>query len=369
MPGKDDFTFDDNDDFPETDLSSAFAEGEHEAPVLAPEEPAPKQKRGRGGKSRNGGGSKSRIVLLVLLLVVAGGAGVYYFMDLGGTTPVAPQNPAPIKKVVALPPKPAPGSAQQLTKPTDLQPAQQTVPAPAKVEPEQVKVVVAVPPPASVPESAQEATSTPPLPVVESASVVEVVTSSKPETIPVATTDVVKQQPESLPVPAPQPVTQSAPIQGKAAAATGLYALDAGSYLLDSNRDILVKKIKKLGYEPRITPVDATLAMTRLRLGSFPEAEAQEALTFARTIEPAAFSVRDGDRYIIYAGTYLMSNSVEKLKQRFQQEGIQAEAVPVKVVRTLSRIHFGGFASKADAAAVAHEAEVAGFKTEIFKVK
>ncbi|NIQ09888.1 MAG: hypothetical protein GWO23_09465, partial [Gammaproteobacteria bacterium] len=43
MSDKDQFTFDDDDDFPETDLSSAFSDGEHEAdPVTeVQEDPEP----------------------------------------------------------------------------------------------------------------------------------------------------------------------------------------------------------------------------------------------------------------------------------------------------------------------------------------
>ena len=38
MPDKDQFTFDDNDDFPEADLSSAFSDGEFEAEKQAPDD-------------------------------------------------------------------------------------------------------------------------------------------------------------------------------------------------------------------------------------------------------------------------------------------------------------------------------------------
>ena len=51
MPDKDDFTFDDSEDFPETDLSSAFEESE----VEAPEEPEPQMPVKKGG-----GSSKTR---------------------------------------------------------------------------------------------------------------------------------------------------------------------------------------------------------------------------------------------------------------------------------------------------------------------
>ena len=95
MPDKDDFTFDDSEEFPETDLSSAFEESELEAP----EEPEPQK------PSKGGGSSKTRPLLLVLLLVIAVAGGAYYFMGLGGTDPEVAKPPATVKKSVSLPPK------------------------------------------------------------------------------------------------------------------------------------------------------------------------------------------------------------------------------------------------------------------------
>jgi hypothetical protein len=113
MSDKDQFTFDDDDDFPEADLSSAFSDGEVEADNPAPEvqekpEPTEEKKSKKTTKSSGSGGSRSRSLLIVLLLVVAGAAGAYYLMDLGGTSPVVPTAPAQkAQKKVAVPPQPA----------------------------------------------------------------------------------------------------------------------------------------------------------------------------------------------------------------------------------------------------------------------
>ena len=115
MSDKDQFTFDDKDDFPEADLSSAFSDGEFEADSPAPDvqqalEQAEGNQSEKAGKSSGSGGSRTRILLVVLLLVVAGGAGAYYFMDLGSSTPLVPTVVAPAQKAqktVALPPQPA----------------------------------------------------------------------------------------------------------------------------------------------------------------------------------------------------------------------------------------------------------------------
>lgn len=374
-----------DDDFPETDLSAAFADGEHEAEVpVQEEEPQPKVK--------SDGSSRMRILLIVLLLVVAGGAGVYYFMGLGGTTPTVPTVSVPAQKAtksVALPPQPAKAPAKKVAPPVKV------AAVPAKAEPAAKPVSVAVPPSPveSVAKTADKAApgkqppvaakpqpAAVPQPVEKAVAKKVVAKETKPE--PVKQPVVQVAVPAPKPVPAPQKAIAAAPAKPevtalpkpKVAASTtqvagGAYALDAGSYLLESNRNALLAKIKKLGYEPYVTPVDATLDMTRLRLGTFSKDEVQEALDFARTIEPGSYSAPAGDQYVLYAGTFLKTGNVEKLSQRLLAEGIRVYPEPVQVVRTLSRVRFGSFATKEDAAVAAREVARAGLKTEVVKSK
>jgi cell division septation protein DedD len=145
--------------------------------------------------------------------------------------------------------------------------------------------------------------------------------------------------------------------------------LDAGSYLLEANRKALVEKIRQLGYEPVVTPLDATLNMTRVRLGTFSREEVQEALSLARSIEPSSYSTPAGDGYVIYAGTFLKRENVDKLSKRFAKEGIKVHAEPVQVVRTLSRIRFGQFATREDALARARELDAAGVEAQVVSAK
>lgn len=374
MPDKDQFTFDDDDDFPETnpggrkdslesylgtddnspeaDLSGVFSDGEHEAEKPMNEEPEP--------KAKGGGSSMMRIILMVLLLVVVVAAGAYYFMGLGGTTPSVPTVLVPAqktKKSVALPPQTAKAPV---------------VPAKAPVIPTQAgeaakPVTVAVPPPPPPAETeVTAAEKTADKAAEKTAPAKQPAIAAKPQPV------LVPQSAKKTVAEKPKPVKQTA-IQVVAPAtkqvAGGAYGLDAGSYLLESNRKILAAKIKKLGYEPIITPVDATLHMTRLRLGTFGKDEVQEALDFARTIEPGSYSAPADDRYVIYAGTFLKSRNVEKLSQRFLTEGIKVYPEPVQVVRTLSRIRFGSFATREDAAVAAREVGEEGLRAEVVKSK
>lgn len=374
MTDKDQFTFDDDDGFPETDLggkedppvsdfpadedsaetdlTATFYDDEHEAETQIEEEPEPTVKKG---------GSVTRIALLVVLLVVIGGAGVFYFMDLGGTTPSAPTVQVPAqkaKKSVALPPQPAKAPV-----------------APAKPKEEAKPVTVAVPPPPAEPVVK---TADKPADKMADKSADKGAPAKQPEVAekqkPVKQTETQLVSPAPKPEPAMEKMAAEAPPAPKPVSlskqvASGAYALDAGAYLLESNRKALVTKIKKLGYEPLITPVDATLDMTRLRLGTFSKDEVQEALAFARTIEPGSYSAPAGERYVIYAGTFLNTRVADKLTQRLLAEGIKVYPEPVQVVRTLSRIRFGSFATKEDAATAAREVGEGGLKAKVVKSK
>ena len=359
MSDKDQFTFDDNDDFPEADLSSAFSDGEFEADTPAPEvqeeaEPM-EEKNSREVKKvdspSGSGGSRSRILLLVLLLVVAGAAGAYYFMDLGGTTAVAPtvsKSAQKAQKTVALPPQPA-----------KAPPA-----APVKTEPVAKPVAVAVPPPPPVQPAAKPAVqiaAPADKPIPADQPVVQEKAADKIN--PALQTAKAEVAPAAKPMPTPEPVAAPAQVAG------GIFSLDAGSYLFESNRDSLVTKLEKLGYEPLVTPVEAKLDMTRLRLGTYRKEEVQKALDFARAIEPGAYSAPAGDGYVIYVGTFLRKSTVDRLTKRFLAEGIKVHPEPVQVVRTLSRIRFGSFATRADAMAAADAAVKVGVKAVVVEVK
>ncbi len=359
MPDKDQFTFHDedgfpvnsqsdrdgssdvglsDDDLPETDFSTIFPEDEHS--VEAPEE------RDVAGV-KAGDPSRTRIMLLILLLVVAGASGAYFFLDLGGTSSVGTElvPAAPGTKSVSLPPQPVPVPMEQ-----------------TQSEPAAKNVTVAVPPPPPQPVDA-----TKPQDVTGDQQSGQAPVESSPATEAASAPKEAATQPDSSPASElPAAAKQTASIQQ---VEDDAYALDAGSYLLESNRKALVEKIKQMGYEPLVTPLNATLNMTRLRLGTFSKDEIQEALALARTIEPGSYSMPAGEGYVIYAGTFLKRDNVDKLSLRFAAEGIKVYPEPVQVVRTLSPVRFGRFATREDAAAASREVGAAGLKAEVVKAK
>lgn len=345
MADKDEFKFDDDDTFPETDLSGAFSEGEQTASA-EPEYPMTIKKSG---------GSRSRLLLLLLLLVVAGGGGYYYFMMM--EEPPPPPSPPPR---VAVAPKPA--SAP--------------VPPPAPAAPAAGQAQVAVPPPQSAtPAPPAVAVAPPPKPVVSAPAAAP---AAAPVPAKPAATVAPPPKPEVKPATVATPAPSAKPTEVKAAAVAkpaaakaapvasgGSWLVEAGTYVNASALKAAEKKIRALGYEPQVSTTQKTVRMTRLRLGSFPEDEVKEALAYARGIAPDAFALRSGGNFTVYAGTFTNQQNIREMTERLVSEGVQVEEEPVEVKRTISLLRFGGFADQSTAAEAAAKARKAGIAAEV----
>lgn len=337
---KDEFKFDDDDSFPDTDLSGAFSEGEQAAPE-EPEYPMTIKKSG---------GARTRLLLLVLLLAVAGGGAYYYFMMM--EEPVPPPSPPP--RVATPAPKPAPvpvpppapaGEQAQVAVPAPPPPQTPAATSPVPV-PAPAPVAVAPPPkPAAAPVPA-------PVPAAAPPAVAVTPPPAKPEAKPAAA--------------APAPAAKPAEAKPAAPAATGgPWLVEAGTYLNAAALKSAEKKLRGLGYEPQVTTTQKTVRMTRLRLGTFPEGEVKEALAYARGVAPDAFALRSGTTFTVYAGTFTNQQNIREMSERLVSEGVQVEEEPIEVKRTISLLRFGGFADEAAAAEAAARARKAGIAAEV----
>lgn len=345
MADKDEFKFDDDDTFPETDLSGAFAEGEQSAPE-EPEYPMTIKKSG---------GSRSRLLLLVLLLVVAAGGG-YYFLMMEDDEPPAPP-------VVAAPrPAPAPAPVAAPAPPPAQPAAPAASPAPPAPAGGQGQVTVAPPPPP--PTTAPGAVAVPPPPKpAEPVAVTPPPAPAKPVAAAAPAPAKVEAKVEAKPAAAPAPAASAV----TPAAGAGPWMVEAGTYLNAAALKAAEKKIRALGYEPKVATTQKNVRMTRLRLGSFPEGEIKEALAYARGIAPDAFALRSGDTYTLYAGTFASPQNIRQMAERFAGEGVNAVEEPVDLMRTISLVRIGGFADEAAAGEVAARARKAGIAAEVVR--
>ncbi|MEJ2519611.1 MAG: SPOR domain-containing protein [Desulfuromonadales bacterium] len=384
MSDKDQFTFDENDEFPETDLSESFADAEHvmEDPPAEEADDSASSQTDWDNEPSQPSQTGIRFPLLLLLLVIGGFGGVYYVLNLGETpsdvptVPAQTQKPAPAETTLPSPAGPAAESAAE----TAQKGGGITVPAPA--------------PPSAQPGAGQEAAATgdsvSPKPAVvdqqadaaapqgEDQAVAETSppeSSTRPPAVSEETTAAAGEAPSDASQPdeagpamaKPDMAAATTPTEASPQAGEGLYILNAGAYLLDANRDALVAKIRKLGYEPVVTSVDTQVDMTRLRLGTFASDEVDEALAAARAIEPGAYSAPAGEGYVIYAGTFLTPGNIKRLTQKFLEQGIKVYPEPVRVTKKLSRVRFGSFATRDEAVAAADALAEAGVETVVIK--
>ncbi|TLM65738.1 MAG: SPOR domain-containing protein [Deltaproteobacteria bacterium] len=369
MADKDEFKFDDDDAFPETDLSGAFSEGEQAAPEV-PDYPMTIKKSG---------GNRTKLLAALLLVLVAGGGAYYYFVM---NKPAPPPSPPP-RKPVAVAPKPAAAPVPQPAAPAAGQAQGPATPPPAK--PGAVAQVPA-PVPAPAPAPAPVAVAPPPKPAGAVAVAVPAPAKPAPAPAPVAAAPAAKpavSTPAPVPAPAPaKPAVATAPAPAKPApaaapvpappkaapvAADGPWMVEAGTYLNAAALKTAEKKVRGLGYEPQVTTKQKSVRLTRLRIGSYPESELKEALAYARGIAPDAFSIRSGDTFTLYAGTFANPQNIREMSERLVGEGVQVEEEPVEIKRTISLLRFGGFPDQAAAADAAARARKAGIAAEVVK--
>jgi hypothetical protein len=302
-------------------------------------------------KKKKSGGSRSRLLFLLLLLVaIAGGA--YYFLMM----PQDDDGPAaPPKAVVSV------------KKKTVKMPVRQKVSKQAPAPAENVNMAEKAPDKKSV-EVAPKGPAPVKMPVVDAPKPVQKQQGSAP-----VTTKVVEK-----PAPAPaKPVSEPAkqvfekPEATKPAmvsgAAAGAYSLTAGTYLLDSSVKSVSKKIRALGYEPVMTPVQRKVTMTRLKLGSYSHAQAAAKKAELKSLAPGVFGIRKGDKETVYVGSYAVLDKARRFADSLYAKGIKVEEEPIQVTKTLQRVTFGSFADSAAATSAGRQAAAKGIEAKVIK--
>ncbi len=319
MAEQDDFTFD---------------EQESDSEEWYEEEPEKKAKKG---------GSRRRLLLLLLLLLVIAAGGYYFMMMPQDEGPGAP--PKAVVKVkkqpVAMPAKPPVGKPAPASpeKGTQEQPAEKPEPKPMPVKAADTAPQPAQPAPAGVAEKPAPA----PAPSPAAAPV-------KPE----AETAKVFETPAEKPA-------------ADLRATGGAYTLTAGTFLFDSSVRNVSGKIRALGYEPVVSPVKGKVSMTRLKVGTYPLAEAAAKKAELKPLAPGVFGIREGEKETVYAGSFLVVDKARHFSDRMYARGIRLEEVPVEVEKTLQRVTFGAFADTDAAATAARQARSGGVEAKVVK--
>lgn len=266
-----------------------------------------------------------RTLLLGLLLLLALGGGGYYYLN-GTPAPPPPQPAAPFKtRVVVQPATPAPTAASAPA--TAVKPASPTpvAAAPAKVSP---PVSAAPPAPAA---AVKPASSAPVAKVVPAATAPEV----KSEAVTPAT-----RQP---------------------------FTLSAGAFLSQKHQRETEKKIRHLGYTPKVQTTYSMVPMTRLRLGVYDPAAAQKRSRELSGQCPDLFTLKQGEKVALYAGSYQSLDQARSFADQLYLRGIHVDEESVSLRMPLKKINFGSFASRTAAEKAAKRAAAAGLTAQVVK--
>lgn len=161
------------------------------------------------------------------------------------------------------------------------------------------------------------------------------------------------------------PPMPAAEMQSPMSAAGGPWRVVAGPYQTAGAVEAAAAKIRTLGYQPVIRSQTRTVALTRLRLGTYPASDLQEVLAYVRDLVPGAFALRSGEQFTVYAGTYASPRHISAISALLASEGLQVDEEPVEVQRTVSTVEFGGFSDQAAAAEAAVRASAAGIAAQV----
>ena len=273
-------------------------------------------------------GLPQRTLLLGLLLLLALGGGGYYYLN--GTPAPPPPQPAPFKtKVVVQPATPAPTAAS-----TPVPAGKPASPAPVAVAPA---------------KASQPAAVTPPAPA----------TAAKPAS--------------AVPVAKAVPAVAVPEAKGEAVTAAVLpagrqpFTLSAGAFLSQKHQRETEKKIRHLGYTPKVKTTYSMVPMTRLRLGVYDPATAQERSRELSAQCPDLFTLKQGDKVALYAGSYQSLDQARSFADQLYLRGIHVDEEAVSLRMPLKKVSFGSFASHTAAEKAAKRAAAAGLTAQVVK--
>jgi len=289
-----------------------------------------------------------RTLLLGLLLLLALGGGGYYYLN--STPAPQPKPAAPVKKVKVQPSKPVPTPA------TAVKPAGPTPAASTKVAP---PVSAATPTPATavkpaspVPAAAAPAKGSPPVisadPQAPAAAVKPTSTVTVAKVVPAATAPEAKSE-------AVAPATRQP------------FTLSAGAFLNQKHQRELEKKIRHLGYTPKVQTTFSMVPMTRLLLGVYDPATAKARSRELSAQCPDLFALKQGDKVALYAGSYQSLDQARSFADQLYLRGIHVDEETVSLRMPLKKVSFGAFASRTAAEKAAKRAVAAGLTAQVVK--
>ncbi|RMF48082.1 MAG: SPOR domain-containing protein [Deltaproteobacteria bacterium] len=341
---------------------------EEPVPPLFAEEEADGTFEGDEADGEEAPGQSRRLLVLVLLLVLAAAAAGWFLMTTGEKEPaqVAVSGKMPIQ------PPPAPPREEQKVATETVAPKPVAAVGQQQAA-EQKQAASGTGTPAGTGEAfAGSEKQVPAAP----AKPVPVAVPAKPTGAAGKAKQEIPDKPAAGKEPSPQvtrkPAETGQPadkaVSGGQSAAGGGYLVRAGAFMLPANLDDALKKVRKLGLEPRVESVPMTRPMVRLRYGIFSKTKAPAELARLKKKAPSAFVIYHDDKGEIFAGSFVSLDKARRYadilweKHQLRLEEVRAEvAVPVR------RVSVGPLKDRVEAGKVAEKLKKAGLEGAIVK--
>lgn len=324
--------------------------------------------------------NKQRALLVLLLILVGGFTYVYFFTGLikPQVTPDSAKATAPAPQVVKMPLPPREGDAAkpdekstekaESSKPaapaTAAAPAAKPAVAPAKPAPAPVAAVApAAKPPTPAKPAAAPAAKPAAAPIKAAAAPTTAKPKEEPKKAEAGKTAVAKAEDKKA-VPAVQAKQPAVAKTGKTDAA---WSLVVGNYVLEEAISADMGRVRKAGFDPVVKPSERKKStMHRLFVTEYADREtAHSNLEKLKRHTSDAFVIDQGGKFVLYAGSYIQSESAKSQKERLVAAGYSVTIKNVEIAIPSQSLIVGPFKSKKEADAALIKLKSAGIKATL----
>ncbi|HXE96964.1 MAG TPA: SPOR domain-containing protein [Dongiaceae bacterium] len=174
---------------------------------------------------------------------------------------------------------------------------------------------------------------------------------------------------ESVKKPVSAGQAKSAPVIKAKKAASGPWTLMVGNYVLEEALSAEMGRVRKAGFEPVVKPAVRTkTTMNRLLVSEFNDrASAQASLEKLKRLTSDAFIIEQGGKFVVYAGSYLQSESARSEKERLNSAGVSVTVKHTEIAIPAQSLSIGPFKSKKSADVALGKLKSAGIQAKLLQ--
>lgn len=330
---------------------------------------------------------KSQNALVLLFIVLVGGMSYIYFgTDLLKTDEKPAPVAAPPAKVAKLPLPQREGSAPVIAAKAAEKKKEAAPAPPVAAAPVPSAAKAAAPVPVAKPADASKKTEPAhvaekppiPLPAAEKKSLPVIAGKPDEKKVSVAAKKVSSAETNSEAARPPgkknasaQPAT-AGQTRNKASeqedtVAEGPWYVLVGSYSLEEELSVAMGRVRKAGFDPRITTgVRTKNKMNRLLLSEFDDPDAAHAaLDKLKQVTSDAFIIDHGGKHAVYAGSYLLTERATAEKMRLSSAGFTVTLKRTEIAIPTQVLSVGPYTTKQGASVAMNTLRKSGLKSSL----